>query len=308
MKKIDTLLLTGSTGFVGQSFLNFLETIPRRHLPSKLILISRHNSIGRKYSFENEIEVLKIESDLRKPWGFEYKVSHILNLAADGSSNSYTNEAGMDFVKIGRNLSCWIKSWKPKVVVHASSGACFGIKAIGETKNILTQDKSVFIKSRLESEECISISCKESEIRNVIARLFTFIGPELLNKKQYAVSSFINDAVLKNSINITGNKNTVRSYMNESTMSMWLYNCLVNSQVKNMISIGSSIPVTIESLAKFISKETGASINYVNSDAPGDYYVANNTTEKQILKVTEGVDWQQSVRQCIELLESRKSD
>ena len=307
MKKNDTLLLTGSTGFVGKSFLNFLETIPRRHLPGKLILVSRQNPIKRQYSFENEVEVIRIESDLRKPWDFEFNVSHILNLAADGSSDSYTNEAGMDFVMIGKNLSRSIKLCRPKVVVHASSGACFGIKVIGETKNNLTKDKSVFIKSRLESEECISFVCKESGIRNVIARLFTFIGPELLSKKQYAVSSFINDAVFKNSINITGNKNTVRSYMNESTMSLWLYKCLINSQVKNTISIGSSIPVTIEILAKFISKETGAPVNYVNSDVPGDYYVANNTREKQILKVSEGVDWQQSVRQCIELLESRKS-
>jgi len=96
--------------------------------------------------------------------------------------------------------------------------------------------------------------------------------------------------------------------MHESTMSMWLYQCLINSSAKNIVSIGSSDPVTIEELAEYISKSTGALIRYMHPNAPGDQYVAINTKEKQLLGLDEGVNWHQSVRECIDLLESRKSD
>jgi len=151
-------------------------------------------------------------------------------------------------------------------------------------------------------------SCSEVNIRSVIARLFTFIGPQLLSKNQYAISSFIIDAVNNNVINVKGNKNTIRSYMHESTMSMWLYNCLINPNAQNIVSIGSSDPVTIAELAEYISKLTGAEINYLHPNAPGDRYVAINAREKQFLNLDEGVNWRQSVQECINLLESRKSD
>jgi hypothetical protein len=66
--------------------------------------------------------------------------------------------------------------------------------------------------------------------------------------------------------------------------------------------------VTIAELAEYISKLTGAVINYLHPNAPGDRYVAINAREKQFLDLDEGVNWRQSVQECIDLLESRKSE
>jgi len=307
MEQIDSLLITGSNGFVGQSFLNFLSNLPKEMIPKEIFLVNRNPPIRSTSNSLNKISFNEVQADLTLPWKFDFKVSHILNLAADGSQSSYTSESAKTFVQIGKNLSDWIKFSRPKVLVHASSGACFGMKPI-TLNNDVYQDKSKFIKSRLQSEEYIINSCNEINIRKVVARLFTFIGPQLLNKKQYAISSFIYDAVSNDVINVKGNKNTIRSYMHESTMSMWLYNCLINPNAKNIVSIGSSDPVTIAELAEYISKLTGAVINYLHPNAPGDRYVAINAREKQFLDLDEGVNWRQSVQECIDLLESRKSD
>jgi len=307
MEQIDSLLITGSNGFVGQSFLNFLSNLPKEMIPKEIFLVNRNPPIRSTSNSLNKISFYEVQADLTLPWKFNFKVSHILNLAADGSQSSYTSESAKAFVQIGKNLSDWIKFSKPKVLVHASSGACFGMKPI-TLNNDVYQDKSEFIKSRLQSEEYIINSCNEINIRKVVARLFTFIGPQLLNKKQYAISSFIHDAVSNDVINVKGNKNTIRSYMHESTMSMWLYNCLINPNAINIVSIGSSDPVTIAELAEYISKLTGAVINYLHPNAPGDRYVAINAREKQFLDLDEGVNWRQSVQECIDLLESRKSD
>lgn len=307
MEQIDSLLITGSNGFVGQSFLDYLSNLPIKNMPKELYLANRGPILDRTINHLNITKIHQVQADLEQPWEFDFKVSHILNLAADGSKSSYSIESAKSYTKIGKNLSNWIRLAKPKVVVHASSGACFGLKPIN-VDNDVYQDKSEFVKSRLQSEEYITNSCNEINTRNVVARLFTFIGPQLLNKKQYAISSFIQDAVNNGLINVKGNKNTIRSYMHESTMSMWLYQCLINSSAKNIVSIGSSDPVTIEELAEYISKSTGALIRYMHPNAPGDQYVAINTKEKQLLGLDEGVNWHQSVRECIDLLESRKSD
>lgn len=307
MEQIDSLLITGSNGFVGQSFLDYLSNLPFQYVPKELYLANRSPAVERTLNQLANTKIHQIQADLEKPWKFDFKVSHILNLAADGSKNSYSLESAQSFTKIGKNLSKWIKLAKPKVLLHASSGVCFGIKPINLDGDVY-QDKSKFIKSRLQSEELITNSSNEANVRSVVARLFTFIGPQLLNKKQYAISSFIHDAVNNGLINVSGNKNTVRSYMHESTMSMWLYQCLSNPSAKNLVSIGSSDSVTIEELAEYISKLTGAVINYMHPNAPGDQYVAFNAKEKQLLGLDEGVNWHQSVRECIDLLESRKSD
>ena len=307
MEQIESLLITGSNGFVGQSFLNYLSSLPAQNMPKELYLANRSPIVDRQNKRLNNTKIHQIEVNLVEPWKFDFKVSHILNLAADGSKSSYSSESAQNFSKIGENLSRWIKQSTPKVLVHASSGACFGLKPIN-LNNDVYQDKSEFVKSRLQSEEFISNRCSEINIRSVVARLFTFIGPQLLSKKQYAISSFIHDAVSNDVINVKGNKNTIRSYMHESTMSMWLYNCLINPNAKNIVSIGSSDPVTIAELAEYISKLTGAVINYLHPNAPGDRYVAINAREKQFLDLDEGVNWRQSVQECIDLLESRKSE
>lgn len=307
MEQIDSLLITGSNGFVGQSFLDYLSNLPFQYIPKELYLANRSPIVERTLNQLANTKIHQIQADLEKPWKFDFKVSHILNLAADGSKSSYSIGSAHSFTKIGENLSKWIKLAKPKVLLHASSGACFGIKPIN-LNDVVYQDKSEFVKSRLQSEELITNSSYEVNVRSVVARLFTFIGPQLLNKKQYAISSFIHDAVNNGLVNVNGNKNTVRSYMHESTMSMWLYQCLINPSAKNIVSIGSSDSVRIEELAEYISKSTGAVINYMHPNAPGDQYVAFNAKEKQLLGLDEGVNWHQSVRECIDLLESRKSD
>ena len=305
MEPIDSLLITGSNGFVGQSFLDYLSSLPVQNRPKELYLANRRPLVDRKVNQFGDTKIHQIQADLELPWNFDFRVSHVLNLAADGSSTSYSIESASSFTKIGKNLAQWVKLINPKVLVHASSGACFGLKPIAGNSNV-SQDKSKFISSRLQSEEFITNSCEEVDVRSVIARLFTFIGPQLLRKKQYAVSCFINEAVSNGVINVTGNKHTIRSYMHESTMSMWLYQCLTNSKAKHIVSIGSSDKVTIKELAEFISNLTGALINYMDPNASGDQYVAINAEEKQLLGLDEGVNWRQSVQECIELLESGK--
>jgi nucleoside-diphosphate-sugar epimerase len=302
VKSIKSLLITGSNGFVGQSFLKYLETVSIDFLPEKIFLINRKEVLPISSGIRNRTEVISIKADLSQKWEFNVNASHVLNLAGDGGENAYTDIAAENFLKICRNLATWAASSKPKVIVHASSGACF----YRSSKNENFLSKVNLIYSRLEGEKILTRLNNEHSIRVVAARLFTFIGPNLLAKQQYAVSMFIRDSMLNKVVNVTGNPNTTRSYMHELTMSNWLANCITNEKIEGVVTIGSSKPVTIRELAEFISNKTKAKILISSSEMEPNVYLPNNENSLKILGLSEGPNWQDSVMECINIC--RKGD
>ena len=301
MDGIENLLITGSNGFVGQSFLNYLENIEEIELPKKIFLVNRNESKPLSHKIRSRTEIVSLTADLTKEWKFDTQSSHILNLAGNGSRNAYTEEAAQDFIKICENLEIWALSHKPKVIVHASSGACF----YGDPSNIDFINKSNLILSRIKGEEILARLSKAVGTRVVGARLFTFIGPNMLNKPHYAATTFIRDSVRNHLINVTGNPDTIRSYMHESTMSHWLANCVLNEKIEGIISIGSSNPVTIRELAEFVSSITKAKVIFGNTKIEPSVYLPKNESNYKILGLSEGPNWQDSIEECINLYSKR---
>jgi nucleoside-diphosphate-sugar epimerase len=159
----------------------------------------------------------------------------------------------------------------------------------------------------LTVENILNSVAEELGTEIVIGRLFSFVGPSILGKTQYAVASFINDAIEHNSIKVKGNPNTVRSYLHESDMSNWILRSLHLDNPAKLVSIGSSIEVSISKLAEFIATATGAKIEYLNPNAPGDTYTADNAATLESLGVTETKYWQDAVIECIELVKGQKN-
>jgi len=297
MGEVKCLLITGSNGFIGQSFLNYLEKLPIKDLPKKIILVNRNQSLPVSDKIRNHAQVISTTMDLTEKWKFDEEVSHVLNFAGDGSGNAYTARAAQSFIKICKNLAVWAASSKPKAIVHASSGACF--YSGSENENFLSKSNLIF--SRLEGEKILARLNAEHEVRVVAARLFTFIGPNMLAKQQYAASIFIRNSMLNKVVNVTGNPNTIRSYMHESTMSNWLANCILNEEIRGIVTIGSSNPVTIRELAEFISHRTKAKIVFGNSKIEPSVYIPNNESIFKTLGLSEGPNWQESIIECINM-------
>lgn len=175
LSSIESLLITGSNGFVGRSILGELSKLAPSHLPKEIVLVSRS---GLNYELPKNLEVLTtlVTQDLTSEWQFQDQASHLINLAADGSENSYSREANQSFLSIVQNLALWVskKQSKPKVI-HASSGACFGrIPLDAEVETI--HNKSDFASFRIEAEEILKNAAAEAKFDLVIARLFTFSG------------------------------------------------------------------------------------------------------------------------------------
>jgi nucleoside-diphosphate-sugar epimerase len=297
MNTIESLLITGSNGFVGQSFLKYLRSVPEIAFPKKIILVNRTKITQMDPEIEKKCEVVFLYSDLTDQWNFDLKASHVLNLAGDGTINAYSKKSGQNFVKICNNLSEWALINNPQTIVHASSGACF--YDVSKDKNYL--DKANLIESRLKGESILNKLKLTLRTNIIIARLFTFIGPNMLKKHQYVAPIFIRDALENKLIKVTGNPDTVRSYMHEATMSKWLFKCLLAGGPKGVISIGSSVPVTIRELAEFIAIKTNSKISFENLNAEANVYLPSVKNELNCLDISDGPNWQECIEECIYL-------
>jgi len=308
VSSIESLLITGGSGFVGQSLLDHLATVPKKCLPHEIAVTAYNKNVKIPTQLREIIKVTEILSDLSKPWKIDFRATHIVHLAADGSENAYASKAAKNFELMTQNLVSWCEGQESPVVFHASSGACFGhipliegegvdnlSKNSSRTQIALVSKKKKFIKSRLEAETILEKSSLEGVIDLRIGRLFSFIGNHLRNKPHYAVSSFVHMAETTKKIEITGNPSTTRSYLSAADMSSWIYKALQSGISNEVLSIGSSIPVTIFELASFIAKNSNSRVALLNPLAEGDYYVANNLSTCERLQEFETEPWQTSI-------------
>jgi nucleoside-diphosphate-sugar epimerase len=310
--QIEALLITGSNGFVGRSFLKFLETLPENDLPLQIGIVSRTERFPDIRRLELKTKVLFITSDLEQPWEISFPATHIAHFAADGSVNAYSVDASQKFLKITRNLEKWSVGLECPTIFLASSGACFSQnssnskvhllqKGINITSNgiKISDEKAPLIQSRLQAEESLLLLESSGAIDLRIGRLFSFIGNSLYNKTQYAVNSFVNMALSSSEIKVLSDPGTVRSYLSEYDMASWIYKSLCQKIDSKYLSIGSANPVTILELANEVSAQTGAIVRLPKSFEPGDIYVANSLETQKLLNVNETISWQNALERYI---------
>lgn len=298
LQEIQSLLITGSNGFVGKSIVEFLGKLDRSLLPKELILVTRQ---GLAYEIpENLFPCTRvIEQNLLIDWEFEAKPSHIVNLAADGSKSPYSKESSDSYVLLNRNLVNWIsKQENATRIFHASSGACFGHKPL-TTGTQSSNAKELFSEARIKVEEILKEISSPSGISVSIGRLFSFTGNNLLSKNQYAVTSFIKSAISENKIKVLGDPDTLRSYLHQDSMSEWILKALVYPEPDSCFQIGSNDAVTIKQLAEYIAQETDAEIDYSKAPLSGDIYIPDNSETRVKLDVEEGKAWESAVLEMI---------
>lgn len=299
LNDMDSLLITGANGFVGQAIIQELGTLKPENLPREIVLVTRNNlNVNLPSSLAKITSV--VNQDLTKPWNIPQQSTHVINLAADGSHAPYSKEASDSFILIGRNLIDWLRNLDCRVsVFHASSGACFNYVG-SNTSQYLSKGKGEFINGRIKVEEELFRASKNSDLRLSIGRLFTFSGKLLLQKNQYAITEFIKSALSERNIKVDGNAEIVRSYLHEDAMAHWILRATINPVELNPLQIGSNQPVTIRELAEYVAEITGAEVTYAPSSQPPDFYLPNNEETRSSLGVNEGTTWKIAVQEMID--------
>lgn len=298
LSKVTKLAITGANGFVGKSIVDHISNLPQVNMPNELCLITRK---GLNFKLEDSLvnRTSEVHQNLTEKWRLPRDITHVLNLAADGSRSPYSSEACRDFEKISKNLVSWISSAGEKVTVfHASSGACFGRKPLDGT-DASRDIKEEFITNRIKVENILAESSTLIGFDLRVGRLFTFAGINLLGKPQYALNDFIDMALKDGKIVIRGNPKTQRSYLHQTDMSVWILKTLINDEPYVDLQIGSNEVVTLEALAEYVAKETNAVVETSGFLSNGDIYVPENSATRTKLGVVETIDWKNAVSEMI---------
>jgi nucleoside-diphosphate-sugar epimerase len=299
MQAHQSLLITGPNGFVGQSYLQYLNSLPADKIPGSICLVTRTGHANWLYELKNKTNISVLKCDLENTWKFKFKATHIAHFAADGSEYAYSKDASIKFNRIVGNLMDWTRDLNKPVIFFASSGACY-------SQN--DERKIELIRSRLLAEKNLQNLHEEGIIDLRIGRLFSFIGNFLIKKPHYAVTALVEMALSNSLMEILGNPLTIRSYLDASEMSHWIHRAMEIEPIDQILDIGSSKKLTILDMAEEISKLTGAEIRKApNSGLPENYF-ANNAKTLEILGVKQAITWQNSLHTYIDFARNWRLD
>ena len=289
---MKSLLFIGGTGFLGQSFFDYINKDKLNKLKlSKIIIVSR-----KKKLVKSKIKVSYIKKSISNIKLIPY-VDYIIYAA--NSDNNLENLEGVNTF-----INLLDKNHKKTKILFTSSGAVYGPRKIKKKMN--EKEKISFMNvskfSGYKKEYAKAKIIMEREFNKLakrgfnvsIARLFSFIGKKILMNKNFAVTNLINQAKNKKneSILLSDNRDVYRGYMHSDDLVKWLINILLNSNTKcNIYNVGSDEAISIENLAKLISKKFNKKVNkkknflIKNKKQLVDYYVPTISKAKKELNL-----------------------
>ena len=287
MKK--SLLIIGGTGYLGQSFFDYINDDKLKNIRlSEIIIISRKrkkikSNIKISYIVKNITDVKKIP------------LTDYIIYAAN-SQNNLENLKG-----INNFIGLLNKKHKNSKILFTSSGAVYGsrnIKKKFKEKDLVSlKNVSSFKGYKKEyAKSKIIIENKFKELGkngyNVsIARLFTFIGKRILIRNDFAITNLVKQAQnpkIKN-ISLNSSKNVYRGYMHSDDLIRWVIKILINSNSKcEIYNVGSDEAITIKQLANLIAKKFKKNVSIKNKKISKDnidYYVPSISKIKKELNL-----------------------
>tara|TARA_B100000989_G_scaffold253697_1_gene202177 strand:- start:441 stop:1364 length:924 start_codon:yes stop_codon:yes gene_type:complete len=302
---MKTLLIIGGTGFLGKSFLDYINEGKLKKIKlSKILIVSR-----KKKNLRSKIKINYIKSSISKIKKIP-QTDYIIYAA--NSINNLENIKG-----IKNFISLLNENHKKTKILFTSSGAVYGprkfLKKFKETDQI--NQKNIRSFSGYKKEYSKTKIIMEKEFKNLgkkgykvsIARLFSFIGKRILINKNFAVTDLINQGKNKSllKIKLSDSRNIYRGYMNSEDLIKWLVKILISSNSKcEIYNVGSDEAITIKELAIIIGKIFRKSVQtktIMKNKTSSDYYVPSIAKARRKLKLKLKYKLIESIYQLLNL-------
>lgn len=283
-----SLVITGWSGFVGKSLIEILHTEFELEKFESILLLSR-KSESTKLPKNLPSNTLRISQDLSRDWKFSAPGSVLIHLAADGQIEPYSINSGKLSIEITKNLVGWIKRNRPQKVFFASSGVLNSNSYTdGEGNPIVKNEKSEFVISRMRSEQIFIENCELLKIDWVVGRLYTFFGPNILEKRQYLITDLIHQCQSKDpEIVLKGNRISARSYLSQIDLAKWIVRAIQIQLPPDILEIGSTKPISFQEIAEMFARISGKRIEFLNEQPKVEVYYPRSNATKLKLGVQE---------------------
>ncbi len=268
-----TFFITGGTGFFG---IWLLESFARANdalgLGMRATILTRDPA-----AFAQKAPHLVARGDLAFHQGelrtFVFPVgrfTHLVHAAADTAVwTKNESPAGL----IGRiaagmqHLLDFAVAAGVENFLHVSSGAVYGPPPAGLTH--MPEDYPGITAplpagaawaegKRVAEQQCLAHAAQHGYSLKV-ARCFAFVGPHL--DENYAIASFINDALHGRPIQVTGDGTPYRSYLYASDLAIWLWTMLFTGRPGRVYNVGSAAGLSIAEAAEAVADAAGGSVS-----------------------------------------------
>ncbi len=101
----------------------------------------------------------------------------------------------------------------------------------------------------------------------VVARCYSFVGPNMPLDGQFAIGNFIRDGLAGGPIRVKGNGKAIRSYLYETDMAKWLWSLLDKDGI---FEVGSPFGFSTASVARMVSNSFSHQPEVIIENQPGE--------------------------------------
>lgn len=274
--------ITGGTGFFG---IWLLETFARANdalgLGMGAVVLTRDPAaFGKKAPHLVARPDLKfIRGDLET---FQFPAGpfdHLIHAAADtGVWTKKESAAGLIERIAGgmRHLLDFATAARIRNFLHISSGSVYGPQSEALTHipddhpglaEPLPADAAWAAGKRLAEQLCLAHAAQQGYSLKV-ARCFAFVGPHL--DENYAVGTFLRDALHGGPVQVRGDGTPHRSYLYAADLAVWLWTLLFAGAPGRAYNVGSPHRVTIAEVARAVAAAGGgAAVKIAATAVPG---------------------------------------
>lgn len=260
------LFITGGTGFIGRSLLDYLDESARMHgidFQVDVLTRSRVAFLARFPEYAQLPWLTFIEGDLEYLPAMTARYSDVVHAAADTHRSDdpiQWLDQLMQGTKYVLDFACRAQASR---LVFISSGAVYGQYTANATAEdarqapLTTDVCSVYAQGKRIAEHLCSLYSSTGKIDCVIARCFSIMSRHIPFEGPYAAGNFLRDALdpLRMEIGIQGDGSVVRTYIDGRDMAHWVFTLLADGLSGEAYNVGSNLPISVLELAKLIGKE-----------------------------------------------------
>jgi nucleoside-diphosphate-sugar epimerase len=313
------IFITGGTGFFGSWLLeSFVWANDKLQLNAEALVLSRDPEAFAEKAAHlcHHRAVQFLRGDIKNFVFPEGRFSYLIHSAVyqqpvdeRPSSLSLVNE----MLNGTRRVLDFCVQAKIEKMLLISTGAVYGatpshMEKIPENFSNAydpTNSSSAYHHTRRIMESLAVLHAEEDNFEAKIARCFSFIGPYLPLNGRFAVSDFIQDAILERPITVRGNGKAVRSYLYMADLAVWLWMILLRGKSGRPYNVGSELPITIQEIAGAIADESvpHLPVSILKESYSGvaqDYYVPDTSRARSELDLQQRIPLQIAVRKTLQ--------
>lgn len=263
----ERILLTGGTGFFGRALLRtwLAQFYAGATTPLVTVLTRSPSAFTAQYPEFDRQPWLRLHcGNICEPDTLprDAAFTHILHAAADSTLGpQLTPLQRYDQIVDGtRRLLDLAVACNARRFLLTSSGAVYGsqphhLDQVPENWHGMPdplKPSNAYGVAKRAAEHLCTLYAQEYGLQTVIARCFTFIGPDLPLDVHFAIGNFIRDALWRDEITVAGDGTPLRSYLDQQDLAQWLLALLERGQAGEAYNVGSDRAISIADLAHLV--------------------------------------------------------